>query len=201
MSATEVAPSRQIIALQTSLEDSAGLAFPDSATLQVRLQEEAARLGEGTVWLIAWLDYVVLVGLVTANHLHVRQAIDPLYLQELRLFSPYGEWRLQRDGEAFRARCRCDGTGAPGEALDDDQSLWGTQTEAIGEGWTALIEGRGIRYDMPWELHAADLPLRLRVRNYLASDASGMVGVTDRRLVAIVDQRDDPLVREGKAHA
>jgi CRISPR-associated protein (TIGR03984 family) len=201
MSATEAAPSRNIIALLTRLEDSSGLEFPNSAALQARLQAEAATLGEGAVWLIAWLDYVVLVGLVTAEQVHTRQAIEPCYLQELRLFGPYGEWRLQRDAEVFRARRRFDGAGAPGEALDDDQSLWGTQTEATGAGWTALIEGRGIRYDMPWELQAADLPLRLRVRNYLGGDAAGMVGVTDSRLVAIANQRGEPLVREGKAHA
>ncbi|HEY8741750.1 MAG TPA: CRISPR-associated protein Csx19 [Chloroflexota bacterium] len=201
MSATAAAAPRRIMSLLTSLEDAGGLVFADSAALHAQLQEEAATLGEPQVWLIAWLDYTVLVGLVAAEQVQTRQAIAPQYLQELRLFGTHGEWRLWRAGEQFQARRRRDGAGDAGEVLDDDQSLWGTQAQPAGAGWTTLLEGRGIQYDLPGEVHDSDLPLRLRVRNYLGADATGLVGVTDSRLVGICNQQGEPLLGGGEQNA
>ncbi len=200
MSTATVAATRRIVSVNSSVEEQSDLVFDDVGALEARLRQEAGTLGEGGAWLIAWLDYVVLVGLVTPEQVQTRQALEPHYLQELRLFGRHGEWRLRRAGEQFQARRRLDGAGAPGEALEDDQSLWGTAVEPVGASWTALLEGRGIRYDLPRTVQASDLPLRLQLRHYLGSDAAGLIGVTDSRCLAICNQRGEPLIEGDNGH-
>lgn len=200
MTAATGAASRQIVSLQTQVEQEDELVFTDAAALEAHLRREAASLDKQAVWLLAWLDHAVLVGLVTVERVLARQALDPAYLQELRLFGRGGEWRLRRAGDSFQARRRLDGVGAAGEALEDDQSLWGTQAEPDGAGWTALLEARGIRYHLPREVRVDNLPLRLRLRHYLGSDVDGMVGVVDTRCVTIGDQRGEPLIGEGEGN-
>ena len=189
---------RRIISVATNAKWERQLTFADAGALELRLVAEAGVLDTGAVWLIAWLDYAVLIGVIDGGSLRLREPLEPAYLQELRLFGESGEWRLWRDGTAFGARRRVDGSGAEAEVLADDQALWGTAARPSGAGWTEIAEARGIRYAVPAAVRESDLPLRLRVRHYLAFDESGVAGVADSRLVAIGDQRGAPLLgREG----
>jgi CRISPR-associated protein (TIGR03984 family) len=195
-----MANSRQVTSVATTQHHEPEVSFAASTELIARLQAEAATLG-GAAWLIAWLDYAVTLGLADAHAVRTDEPLTLDYLQEVRLFAPAGEWRLWRSGDGWAARRRLDGAGLAGDALDDDQSLWGTAAAPRPDGWTVLSEDRGIRYAIPHRLAPDDLPLRLRVRNYLADDHTGMAGVVDSRLVALCDHAGRPLAWEGALRA
>jgi len=190
-----VAAPRRIISAATDAQWQRGLTFTDADALERRLVAEARRVDGRTAWLIVWLDFAVLVGLVDGGGLRLREPLEPRYLQELRLFGDDGEWWLWREGAAFAARRRVDGSGATADILADDQSLWGTAAQPSADGWTQVAEARGIRYALPVPVRESDLPLRLVLHHYLGFDEAGMVGVADSRLVAICDQRGAPLLR------
>lgn len=177
-----VRSARSIVAHEPSL------ALRDADELERRLRDEAAMLGQAGAWLIAWLDYAVVVDAVVPGR-PCRAELDPRWLQELRLFCSRGEWRIWRTGDGFAGRRRIDGEGEAGDVLDDDQSLWGTKAEPDGQGGTTISEARGIRYRGPVSLRDDDLPLRLSVRQYLTYDEDGLVGVADARLVGLASWR------------
>ncbi|GEM_PF-5940660 len=199
--ANDATAGRRLVRVETASTVDRALELDDREAVEDRLRQEAKRVGTAGAWLIAWLDYAVLVGRVADGAVVTRQPVDPRYLQELRLFAEAGEWRLWRAGSGFAARRRLDGAGEPVDVLEDDQSMWGTTADATADRWTRLSESRGIAYDLPAPVADADLPLRLRLRHYLASDADGVVGVADSRLVAICDHRGVPLKEQEGARA
>jgi len=164
----------------------------DAAALEQRLRDEASALGPGGAWLIAWLDYAVVIDAVVPGR-PLREAIDPRWLQELRLFSDRGEWRAWRMGDGFAGRRRLDDEGETWDVLDDDQSLWGTKAEPDGAGGTTVSEARGIRYRLPVALLDDDLPLRLTVRQYLSYADDGLAGVVDARLMRLATWHGAPI--------
>lgn len=192
---------RRLDRVATEVVEESDLDFSGQAALEDRLRQETATLDGSGAWLIAWLDHAVLVGRVTVDQIITRRPVDLRYLQELRLFGQHGEWRLWRTVHGFGSRRRLDGQGETTDILDDDQSLWGTHVDLPAGGWTRLTESRGIVIELPVRLAEADLPLRLRVRHYLAADLDGVAGVADSRLVAIGNQRGEALVDQEGTHA
>lgn len=185
--------TRRIVPVQTELSIEHDLVFASASDLADQLRQEAATLGDGPCWLLAWLDDAVLLGTVTSASVQAQRPIDPAILVELRLFSPAGEWRLWRTGEHFAARRRTDGRGETLDVLEDDQSLWGTAATTEADGWTMVTEARGVSLALPHHVGEGDLPFRLRLRHYLADDDDGMVGVADSRLVALCTWSGEPL--------
>ncbi len=170
--------------------------------------------------LLAYTDSSVVWGTYAPGELATAGAIDPAFLQELRLFGPSGEYYLWRHGTGFHARTRVDvappatfgrveqegyvppfewGASEPNVA-DEWQALWGTRIDQDGpERWTVLFEERGARLLLPplgvEEVALPELPLRLLVRHYLTYDGqSGICAYSDLRCVALCDARLRPLV-------
>ena len=157
----------------------------DQSALKQMLCAHVAEVGPERAWLIAWCDHVVLVGDVTAELAHTLEPIEPRYLHSLRPFGLQGELWLWRQEGGFCGRLRCDGVGTAGTVMEDRQSLWGTRTQAIDNGWVRVTEGRGTAFAVPFSVNDDDLPLCLRLRHYLTADDDGLVGTVDSRLVAL----------------
>lgn len=189
---------RVVRAVRSVAEHEPALALRDGDALSQRLRGEATALGQAGAWLIAWLDYAVIVDAVAPGR-PIREQLDPRWLQELRLFCDRGEWRIWRAGDGFDGRRRIDDEGDEGDVLDDDQSLWGTKAEPDATEGTAVSEARGIRYRVPVVLRDDDLPLRLTVRQYLSYDEAGLAGVADARLVRLATWRGTPIALPGAA--
>lgn len=107
-------------------------------------------------------------------------------LWEARLFGDKAEWFLWREDSVWRGREIQDWQGNPGQCYDEDQLLWGTLVEVSQPPFTLLREGeQGIRHAPP-KPFTAPRSLHLRVRHYLAEDASGAIYVRLSRLVDLV---------------
>jgi CRISPR-associated protein (TIGR03984 family) len=71
------------------------------------------------------------------------------------------------------------------EAVEAEQILWGTKSEALTRGWTRLFEGRGMELILPMD-SAEVTPVnrvKLTTRNYIGYNALGQAGYIDCRFV------------------
>ena len=159
---------------------------------QVKLTPFAAELigAEPIVWLqreakpgmtlLAHADDGVIWGRVTASGfefppttLWEQAKLAPETLQMARVFDETAEVFLWRTSEtSWQARCLVDGQGEETRYFDEPQVLWGTEVEAVADGFARVTEGvQGMRHAPP----VADLKigdwkrnrLRLGVRHYL----------------------------------
>lgn len=139
---------------------------------------------------VAYLDNQVLIGRFEEQQLlfYDGAQIDPRFLQRLRMFSDEQELLLWRTGQGFRWRKRIDGLeneGSMVEAVEAEQILWGTKSEALTRGWTRLFEGRGMELILPMD-SAEVTPVnrvKLTTRNYIGYNALGQAGYIDCRFV------------------
>mgnify|MGYP000051418742 CR=1 FL=1 len=143
-------------------------------------------------WLLAHADDGVIWGEVRDGRLHLSCDVFPsispplraITLQQVRLFGPEAELLLWKDENGWRARIIQDRSGND-EGYDETYLLWGTTIEKWQDGFALLREGReGLRHapPLPENVH---LPVRLRVRHYLAYDPDGQACVAYSRLVAL----------------
>jgi len=211
------APPQHFVALRkvaSEVQHGEQIYLETTADLESFLIEQTALPGY-PLWLLAFEDYRVSWGYLNESGLHFSggKAIEPIYLQELRLFGPDGELYLWRNDENFRYRLRRDRAeppkflqvgeeknGYPASALDELpdtadewQVLWGTQLRP-GTPWPLVQEERGVQFAVPHSLTSNQLPLRLLVRHYLNYDkATGLAYYHDLRLVELRDQQCQPL--------
>lgn len=147
----------------------------------------------GMRWLLAHADDGVIWGEFRDDELHLSS--DPFpgvspplraeTLQQARLFGPRSELLLWRDDVICRGRLIQDCAGEPCEYYDEAHLLWGNKAEREKDGFVLLRQGKeGLRHAPPVSL-ADRLPVRLKVRHYLAYDEDGQAHVVHSRLVAI----------------
>jgi CRISPR-associated protein (TIGR03984 family) len=147
-------------------------------------------------WLLAHADDGVIWGEVRENQLHLSSDVFPFVspplraetLQQARLFGREAELLLWKKGTGWQARVIQDGSGEDGEYYDESHLLWGTDVEERQDGFALLREGQeGLRHapPLPENVH---LPVRLRVRHYLAYDTDGQAYIAYSRLVDLETQ-------------
>lgn len=190
--------------------------------LEQHLVEVGAGIKDEFLWVLAYQSNAVIWGCLTASGLQIapnggqqiKQRLEPLFLQELRLFGPKGEYYLWRDKKGFRSRLRLDNGEVPAfqgperegyspnlalvkpNVAEEWQVLWGTSYKINQPGWSEVYEDRGARLIIPHTLEdATPLPLRLLVRHYLAYDTTGLCFYKDLRLVELRDCALNPLSR------
>lgn len=161
------------------------------------LVEQAKVQGQKHHWLLAHADDGVVWGRVDAAGLHTSSQVAPevspplraATLQQARLFGPGGELLLWRSDDGWQARLLSDGV-LGSDYCDEDQIVWGTEAQAMDDGFTLLREGSEER------LHAvpltADSPaakerrIRLCVRHYLDYNEDGEARIAASRLLDLV---------------
>lgn len=114
--------------------------------------------------------------------------LDPLTLQQARLFGETGELRLWQGARGLQASLCQDDRGAAIAWIDEDYLLWGTQSEQVADGFSVLVEGaQGIAHAPPLSASVTERQrARMRVRHYLEEDADGVVRIVDSRLVELL---------------
>lgn len=161
--------------------------FHDTDSLKSWLEGQAGQYQLDT--LLAHADNAVIWGRVDEAGLHLSSDCfnqDPpgprfnlQTLQECRLFGPTAELYLWRDEDRrWQARVIQDGTGSPGETLDERQILWGDEAVNEENGFTLVSDGaQGNRHapplpraEIPFDPGGDYRPLRLLVRHYLSTD-------------------------------
>lgn len=148
-------------------------------------------------YLLAHTDGGMVWGRVDANVLHTSHVIapaspelNPVTLQQLRLFGPAGELLVWRDTDQWRARFVTDAANNADDIIDEDQMLWGDTIEKTENGFTLLREGaQGMRHAVPIVVSPEQLKhreLRLQVRHYLVENEDGEARIALSRLVQLL---------------
>ena len=148
----------------------------------------------GMRWLLAHADDGVIWGEFRDDELHLSSdpfpGVSPLLraetLQQARLFGPRSELLLWRDDVAWIGRLIQDCAACePCEYYDEAHLLWGNKAERSKDGFVLLRQGKeGLRHAPPM-ISTDLLPVRLKVRHYLAYDRDGQAYVVYSRLVSI----------------
>lgn len=143
-------------------------------------------------WLLAHADDGVIWGELRADGLHLSgdafpDVSPPLRaetLRQVRLFGSQAEILLWKDA-AWRGRLIQDGADEPDNVFDEAHLLWGTEVEDRQDGFVLLQEGReGLRHAPPLP-DDAQLPVRLKVRHYVAYDPDGQAYIAYSRLTGL----------------
>jgi CRISPR-associated protein (TIGR03984 family) len=115
--------------------------------------EQALSLFNSTGYVIAYLDYKVLIGKVNNNGFEFfnNEKIEEKYIQKLRLFNDDKELLIWRDNNGLKGRLRIDGEGEETFVVDAYQVLWGTKKEKLRNGWIKLFEDRGTELILPYD--------------------------------------------------
>lgn len=114
-------------------------------------------------------------------------------ISDLRLFGENGEWHVwpHWDGTWQSRRLESQKLTDP---LTEHHALWGTQVEPGPPPWIKLVEDRGTEIWLPLaelELTKKDLPLRLELKQRIDYDESGLAGIVDAALIALVRKDGD----------
>ena len=115
--------------------------------------------------------------------------LDWSRVSDLRLFGEEGEWHVWShwDGSWQSRRLELQRLT---DTLTELHALWGTRVEELGPSpWIKLTEDRGAEIRLPLaelELTEEDLPLRLELKQVIDYDESGLAGIVDAALVALV---------------
>ncbi len=170
-----------------------------SSDIKKWLQRQATQYG--LKWLLAHADDGVIWGKADQGELVTSDSITPEVspplrretLQQVRLFAPYAELLLWRDGDdQWHARLIRDAkeveTPVWREAIDEYQILWGTHAEPLSNGFTLMTDGlQGLRHAVPLEVRGTFKeeyrPLRLWVRHYIKEDEDGFARIVVSRLL------------------
>lgn len=157
---------------------------------------------------VAYLDYQVVIGTYQRHDPQLRDpetgtAIQPQYIQRLRVFNDLEELHLWRSGAVFSGRVRKDGVGELTDVIDAEQVLCGTQLQFINTATLLeLSEERGSRLVLPFSQAQIGVPperVFLKTRNYVGDlTETKQATYEDCRFVTFVDQNGNPLQQGGQ---
>jgi len=139
--------------------------------------EHALSLFNSTGYIIAYLDYRVLIGKVNNNgfEFYNNEKIEEKYIQKLRLFNDDRELLIWRNNDGLKGRLRIDGDGEDTKdtfVVDACQVLWGTKKDKLGNGWIKLYEDRGTELIIPYNEDVVineGKRLFIKTRNYVST--------------------------------
>lgn len=173
------------------------VSLPEAQTM-AELQTWVAReSGIGSGYVVAYLDYGVLVGVFSEGTFSFRDSasFEPQFLQKIRVFNGEREllaWRAE--GRALKGRLRVDRPCAQEDAegavscIDAAQYLWGETAELNGK-WLTLWEKRGIAVTVPVNDTSginARTKVKVLLRNYIDYvPETGQAGYNDCRMMGI----------------
>jgi CRISPR-associated protein (TIGR03984 family) len=106
-------------------------------------------------YFVAYLDYKVIIGKYVNGKFrnNEQDAIDPKYVQRLRVFNEHEELLLWRSGDGLKGRYRKDDEGDEVEVVDAEQVLFGTDAKPLeNSGYTEIFEKRGTRLTLPFKI-------------------------------------------------
>jgi len=143
----------------------------------IKSLNDALSVFNSTGYVIAYLDYKVLIGKVNNNGLEFynNEKIEEKYIQRLRLFNDDRELLIWRNNDGLKGRLRIDGDGEDTKdtfVVDACQVLWGTKKDKLGNGWIKLFEDRGTELIIPYNEDVVineGKRLFIKTRNYVST--------------------------------
>lgn len=147
-------------------------------------------------YVLAYLDYKVLIGQWEHNQFlfYSNERFEIKYLQKLRVFNIKGEVYLWKtDHQIYSLRFRIDEQrdgSRKVNIVDAEQIIWGKPLEKsqIADGWSELVETRGIRLIVPLDLSNTKTNgemnrLKLHTRSYVGYLQNYQAGYVDCRMI------------------
>lgn len=156
--------------------------------------------GRTTTYVVAYLDYRVLIGKFENNQFlfYQDETFEPKFLQKLRVFNQKQEFLLWRQGEhRFNSRLRVDELDNENNEQDivvvAEQVLWGTQSKNLATGWSKLTESRGTILILPFDSITVDdsqKRVKIKTHHYIEYNEIGQAGYVDSRFVEFITGSD-----------
>lgn len=147
-----------------------------------------------TAWVLLQEPGFIGFGVVHANKICWPPDVQPDWtrVSDLRLFGEAGEWHTWSHWNGGWQSRLLKPEGMT-NALTEYHFLWGTKKQLDTSPWVRLVEDRGTEIQLPLaELKDDDLPLRLKLKQVIDyDDKSGLAGITDAALVALVSKGDE----------
>ena len=149
-----------------------------------------------TAWVLLQEPGFIGFGVVQSDKICWPPEVQPDWarVSDLRLFGEAGEWHVWShwDGRTWQSRkLESQKLTYP---LTEHHALWGTRVECGPQPWIKLIEDRGVEIWLPLaelKLTEKDLPLCLELKQVIDYDESGLAGIVDAALVALVRKNGD----------
>lgn len=144
-----------------------------------------------TAWVLLQEPGFIGFGVVQSDKICWPPDVQPDWnrVSDLRLFGEAGEWHVwpHWDGGWQSRLLKSEGMT---QSLTEYHVLWGTKKQLDTSPWVRLVEDRGTEVWLPLvNLECHDLPLRLKLKQMIDyDDKSGLAGITDAALVALVSQ-------------
>ncbi len=163
-------------------------------TANINSLKDALSLFNSSGYIVAYLDYKVLIGRVNENsfEFYKDDTIEEKYIQRLRLFNEKKELLIWRDRNSLKGRLRSDDEGKGTFVVDACQVLWGTYKQDLENGWIKLFEERGTELILPYgnlKIDNKKHRLFLKTRNYIFFHSeTHQATYTDCRFVGFTDK-------------
>jgi len=158
------------------------------------IQTKIKELFDDTGYVVAYLDYKVIIGKFKDNKLifYNGEIFEPKYLQKLRVFNENKELYLWEISEnEFKGRLRTDNQGKEEDIVEAEQILWGTMVESLDNGWSRIYEKRGAELVVPFDNLVIDdheKRIKIRTKNYIDYNELGQAGYVDSRFVSFINE-------------
>ena len=143
-----------------------------------------------TAWILLQEPGFIGFGVVQSDKICWPPDVQPDWsrISDLRLFGENGEWHVwpHWDGTWQSRRLESQELTDP---ITEHHALWGSQVEPGPSPWIKLVEDRGAEIWLPLaelKLTKKDLPLRLELKQKIDYDESGLAGIVDAALIALV---------------
>lgn len=148
-------------------------------------------------YVVAWLDYKVLIGLWQEGNFrfYKNESFDLKYVQRLRVFDAQKELHVWRTQGKWKGRFRIDGEGKQAEAVEANQLLFGTKGERLAPEYeyARIEEDRGTMLILPLKNVHFDkggnpsTRVFIKTHNYVEPNAVHQASYVDCRFVAFTD--------------
>lgn len=149
-----------------------------------------------TAWVLLQEPGFIGFGVVQSDKICWPPDVQPDWTRvtDLRLFGEKGEWHVWPHWDGTWQSRLLQSNDLNG-ALTECHALWGTKVEDLGTfPWIKLTEDRGAEIRLPLaepKLTEEDLPLLLKLKQVINYDESGLAGIVDAALVALVRRNGD----------
>lgn len=144
-------------------------------------------------YVVAWLDYKVLIGTWEneAFQFYQDEQFEYKYIQRLRAFDQQTEFLVWRSNGSLKGRLRTDDLSGTGTmVVVAHQVLFGTESQALGTCFTKISEVRGTKLILPFSnIKVDDKHNRvfIKTHNYVKFNSVHQATYTDCRFVAFTN--------------
>ncbi len=144
----------------------------------------------GKCYVVAWLDYKVLIGTWEDNvfHFYEGERFEIKFIQRLRVFNPQKEFHLWRSNGRLKGRMRTDDlSGARDTAVVAHQVIFGTtdKPKPLNADFTEISEDRGTKLILPFSnINLKSNRVFIKTHNYVTFNPVHQATYSDCRFVA-----------------